>query len=196
MRRIFRDNPLLAISIALPVAVVLLFAGATAIPKLFTDPPAYDLLLSLQHGDSSRLLPYRLQIVVEDNRVVARVAKLGQYEQGYMPRLFRYNHESGSVLEVNILIPADTESIENGTLIPIPELDGLRISPELRAPDGYEFRGQGSAGGLMMELFGSSRNSRKITVEKNGAVVRIRLPEDDYWYYGMHFLGWVVSGDS
>jgi len=196
MRRIFKDNPLLAVSIALPVAVVLLFAGATAIPRLLTDPPAHDLLLTVEQGDASRVLPVRVLLGVEDYRVLARVAKLEPHQQGYLPRLFRYDHASGSVREINIPVPAEAASLENGHEIEIPELEGLRVRSDLRAPDGYEYRGRNYHRGLMMELFGSAGSNRRITVAKNGAVVPIRLPQSDYWYYGANFLGWVTGEEG
>jgi len=196
MRRIFKDNPLLAVSIALPVAVVLLFAGATAIPRLLTDPPAHDLMLTVEQGDTSRVLPVRVILGVEDHRVIARVAKLEPYQQGYLPRLFRYDHASGSVREINIPLPAEAASLENGHEIEIPELEGLRVSSDLRAPDGYEFRGRNDHRGLMMELFGSAGSNRRITVSKSGAVVPIRLPQSDFGYYGANFLGWVIGEEG
>lgn len=193
MRRILRDNPLLAVSIALPVVVVLLFVGATAIPRLMTDPPAHDLLLTVQSGDASRALPVRILLGVEEGKVVARASKLEQYQPGYAPRLFRYDHESGSVREINIPVSRHAQSLDDGDVIPIPELEGVRVSPELRAPDGYEYRGRNYDRGFMMELFGSARSGRRITVAKGGAIVPIHLPETDYWYYGANFLGWVVG---
>lgn len=196
MRRIFRDNPLLALSIALPVLVVLLFAAATTLPRLYTDPPAHDLVLSVEHGVAPRTLPVRIQLSVENESLVARAVELNQYEQGYAPRIFRYNHESGSVREITIPIPDDVENLESGQIIPIPDFDGVRLSPELTAPDGYEYRGHGSRSGFMVEFFGTSRSRQKITVVKDGAVVPINLPETEYWYYGTRFLGWVVGEEG
>ncbi len=196
MKRIFRDNPLLALSIALPVAVVLLFAAATAVPRWLTDPPAYDLLLSVEHVATPRVLPVRIQLSVEDESVVARAVKLGQYEQGYAPRIFRYNHASGSVGEITIPIPADVDSLPNGKVIPIPDLEGVRVNSDLEAPDGYQYRGHGSRNGFLLEFFGTSRARQKISIAKNGAVVPIDLPETNYWYYGTRFLGWVVGEEN
>lgn len=187
---------MLAISIALPVLVVVLFAAATFVPRLYTDPPAHDLLVTVEYGDSSRLLPVKVLLGIEGSRVVARVARLGQYEQGYLPRLYRYSHQSGSVREINIPLPQEIEALGNGEEIPIPELQGVGISSELVAPDGYEFRGRSGRGGLLMDVFGAARDNRRITVAKNGAVVRIRLPESNYGYYGARFLGWVVGTED
>ncbi|MDX1557008.1 MAG: hypothetical protein R3212_13335, partial [Xanthomonadales bacterium] len=193
MKGVFRENPLLALSVVLPVAVVLLFAAATAIPRWLTDPPAHDLLLSVEHVASPRVLPVRIQLSVENASVVARAVKLGEYEQGYAPRIFRYNHESGSVREITIPIPDDIETMPNGKVIPIPELEGVAVSPELVAPDGYEYRGYHGRNGFILEFFGTSRGRQKITVAKNGAIVAIDLPDAGYWYYGTRFLGWVNS---
>lgn len=196
MRRILRDNPLLAVSIALPIVVVILFAGATAIPRLLVDPPSHDLLLTVESGDTSRMLPVRIALAVEGGKVVARAVKLGEYQQAYVPRLFRYDHASGSVSELHVPIPAFPDSLEDGQVIDIPDLAGVTVSADVRAPDGYEYRGRSHHRGLMVELFGTSGGNRKITVARRGAIVPINLPETDYWYYGVNFLGWVLNEDG
>ena len=196
MKGLFRNNPLLAVSISLPLLVLLLFAAATTLPRLYTDPPAHDLLLTVDQWDSARSLPFRIAINIEGDEVVARVAESPQYQQGYLPRIFRYNHATGSVLEITIPVPPQPDSLDTGDIVAIPQLEGVSVSPELKAPDGYEFRGRSSSGGLMAELFGGSRRGGHLSLVKNGAVERIRLPESGNWYYRTRFLGWVVAEDE
>ena len=45
----------------------------------------------------------------------------------------------------------------------------------------------------MTELFGGSRNRKDVSIDKNGAVVRVRLPTSDYWYNDVRFVGWLVD---
>ena len=45
----------------------------------------------------------------------------------------------------------------------------------------------------MTELFGGSRNRHNVTITKDGATVRLRLPASDYWYGEVRFQGWVID---
>jgi hypothetical protein len=45
----------------------------------------------------------------------------------------------------------------------------------------------------MMELVGGNRNRLDVTIAKDGAIVRLRLPAQDYWYGEVRFLGWVIN---
>ena len=63
-----------------------------------------------------------------------------------------------------------------------------------RAPDGYEFQGYANGGaGLMTGLFGGNRTRNGVTIAKDGAIVRIRLPVAHDWYSDIRFLGWVLE---
>lgn len=182
-------------SIALPLLVVIFFALASVLPGWYSTPPAYDLLVSLQDRATSRTSPFKIQLMVRGERLRAIVVKLDQPDYQNTPRLFRYSHLSGDVTEVSIPIPENFSDLEEGVEITIPELEGLKVSDALRAPDGYEFRGRRRGGGLMTELFGGSRNRTDVSIAKNGAIVRVRLPTSDYWYNNVKLAGWIIADD-
>jgi len=193
MKAFLRKNLMIVISIALPLLLVMFFALASFLPGLFSTPPAYDLLVSLQDRATAKTSPYKIQLVVKGERLKAIVVKLDEPNYENNPRLFRYSHSSGEVSEVSIPVPADFAELEESFEITIPELEGLKISDALRAPDGYEFRGRRRGGGLMTELFGGSRNRTDVSIAKNGAIIRVRLPTSDYWYNNIRLAGWIIE---
>lgn len=193
MKTFLRKNLMIVVSIALPLLVVLLFALASILPGLYSTPPAHDLLVSLQDRATSRTSPYKIQLLVKGDQLRAVVVKLDKPDYENNPRLFRYSHLSGDVTEVNIPMPENLVELEEGFEIAIPELEGLKVSDALRAPDGYEFRGRRRGGGLMTELFGGSRNRTDVSIEKNGAIIRVRLPTSDYWYNNIRLAGWIIE---
>lgn len=196
MKAFLRKNLMIVVSIALPLLVVLFFALASLLPRLYSTPPAYDLLVSLQDRATSRTSPFKIQLVVKGEQLRAIVVKLDKPDYENNPRLFRYSHLSGDVTEVSIPIPENFSDLEEGFEIAIPELEGLKVSDALRAPDGYEFRGHRRGGGLMTEFFGGSRNRTDVSIAKNGAIVRVRLPTSDYWYNNVRLAGWIIDHDA
>jgi hypothetical protein len=193
MKAFLRKNLMIVVSIALPLLVVIFFALASLLPGLYTHPPEHDLLLSLQERSSAKSSSFRISLMVRDEQLVARVAETDAGNYAYNPRLFRYDHETGIVSEVDIPVADDAEDLEKDFEFAIPDLVGSKVSDSLRAPDGYEFRGRSRGGGLLTEMFGGSRNRTDVSIAKNGAVFRVRLPTSDFWYNDVRFVGWVVD---
>ena len=92
-----------------------------------------------------------------------------------------------------IPIPEDINELPNGAVLAIPEFVDLKVSPALKAPDGYEFRGDRSGAGLIVELFGGNQNQTDITIAKDGSITRIRLPASNSPDSEARFLGWVID---
>lgn len=193
MKTFLRENMMIVVSIALPLLVVIFFALASVLPGLYSTPPEYDLLLSHQGRATAKTSPVKISLTVEEGRLKALVVKTDGTIYQYNPRLFRYDHLTGEVVEIDIQLPENVAELAEGSEIPIPELAGRKISAALRAPDGYEFRGRRRGGGLVTELFGGSRYRTDVSIAKNGAVVRVRLPESDYWYNDVRLVGWVIE---
>lgn len=193
MKAFLRQNLMIVVSIALPLLVVIFFALASLLPSLYSNPPQHDLLLSLQERSSAKTSHFRFSLMVRDERLVARVAGTEAGNYSYNPRLFRYDHESGEVTEVSIPVPENADALEDGFEFAIPGLVETRVSDSLQAPDGYEFRGRSRGGGLLTEMFGGSRNRTDVSIARDGAVFRVRLPTADYWYSDVRFVGWVLE---
>ncbi|MBT8070932.1 MAG: hypothetical protein KJO80_10915 [Gammaproteobacteria bacterium] len=193
MKAFLRKNLMIVVSIALPLLVVILFALASLLPGWYSTPPEHDLLLSLQERSSAKTSSYRISLMVRDERLIARVAKSEAGNYDHNPRLFRYDRATGAVTEITIPVPEHADDLEDGVELAIPLLAETRISDSLRAPDGYEFRGRSRGGGLLTEMFGGSRNRTNVSIARDGAVFRVRLPTSDYWYSDVRFVGWVIE---
>ena len=193
MKSFIRDNLLIVVSIALPLVVIILFALASTIPSLFATPPEYDLLLSLHDRATSNSSQIRYNFVIRDGQLKASVYEIEKTAYQGNPRLFLYQHSSGALKEISFQIPADIGDLTDSTEVAVPEFIGRELSATLLSPDGYEFRGRRSGGGLMTELFGGRRNRSDVSIAKNGAVVRVRLPSSEYWYSNVKFVAWVVK---
>ena len=184
---------MIVVSIALPLLVALFFVMASVLPGLWSTPPEHDLLLSLQGRTTAKPSQVKVELVVKDERLTAVAVKSESPNYDNNPRLFRYSHSSGEVSEISVPIPSNVEEPGDESEVSIPLLEGLRISDSIQAPDGYEFRGRRRGGGLMTELFGGSRNRTDVSIAKNGAIIRVRLPTSDYWYNNVRFVGWVID---
>jgi hypothetical protein len=193
MKTFLRENMMIVVSIALPLLVVIFFALASVLPRMYSTPPEYDLLLSHQGRSTAKSSPVKISLTVNDGQLNAMVVKTEGTSYENSPRLFRYDHLTGEVVEIDIQLPGNIAELADGAKIPIPELAGQKISEALRAPDGYEFRGNRRGGGFMTELFGGSRYRTDVSIAKKGVAIRIRLPESDYWYSSVRLVGWVIE---
>lgn len=193
MKSFLRENLMILVSISLPLLVVLLFALASVLPGLHATPPAYDLLIMQQGRILAAEFPVRIKLSVQDERLTATVSGAKRSSYGNNPRIYRYDHESGEIREIEIPLPDNIGELPEGSEIAVPELAGLKLSNSLRAPDGYEFRGYRRGGGLMTELFGGNRYHHDVAIAKNGAILRLKIPDSEEWYGGTHFLAWVID---
>lgn len=193
MKSFLRENLMIVVSVTLPLLVVIFFALASILPGWYSTPPEHDLLLSLQGRAIAKASPVTISLVVKDGQLTALIVKSENPSYQNNRRLFRYEHLTGDVREVNIPIPENIAELEEGSEIPIPGFAALRVSDALKAPDGYEFRGRRRGGGLMTELFGGSRNRTDVSIEKNGSIVRVRLPASDHYYNDVRLVGWVIE---
>ena len=193
LKSFIRDNLLIVVSIALPLLVIILFALASTIPSLLAPPPEYDLLLSMHDRVATNSSQIRYNFVVKDGQLKARVYEIEKTSYQGNPRLFLYQHSSGVVKEIDFQIPDDIGDLTDSTEVAVPELIGRELSATLLAPDGYEFRGRRDGGGLMTNLFGGRRNRTDVSIAKDGAVIRVRLPSSEYWYSNVRFVAWVIK---
>lgn len=193
MKVFLRENLMIVVSVALPLLVAIFFALATVLPGLFAPPPRHDLLMSLHGRSTGRNTELNIRFALEEGRVRVMAIKPERPYAHDMPRLFRYDHLKDEVTEIAIPLPGETSGFEQETEIPVPELEDLTVVDTLVAPDGYEFRGRRHSGGLMTDLFGASRYRTDVSIAKNGAIRRIRLPASDYWYNDIRFVGWVTG---
>lgn len=203
MKKFIQENPTLAFGLLFPLFMAVVFAAASGLPALYATPPAYDALFMANNMRSGR----GLQIEVQGGKVQA--SYISPCNGCGSPVLLRYRSAEGRLERLNlpdfpqqahtpppVNTPNATEIMVTTPVI-LPALDGLRITPGFRAPDGYEFIEspvRRRSGGLLTELFFSRPYSEYAPILKNGSY-EIRLPEqpDGGYYYSSHvrFIGWV-----
>lgn len=186
--KLVKDNAVLVTGITLPLLVVVFFLVATYVPGSFVAPPRHDLVFTSYDHSYLNAPPIRVHIRVSDGRLIGNLYKNGTS----IPRLFVFEHATQNVREIAIELPKDLEDFNEGQAISIPDAADMRISTNLRAPDGYEFRANRYRRGLVGDLFFGGTRSRQHVIAKNGATVTI--PPTGYQdYYGVNFVGWVVG---
>lgn len=195
-----RKNASLALGIGLPMVLVVFFILASWVPKLFIDPPKYDVIFlsGAYYGGTNGL-----DFTVKNGKAefVHRGVNYGQW-----PKLYRYSPSTGAVKRIDIPTPeelpvysynnpnannADAQS--KIVAVPVPDLEGVKLENSSVSPDGYEFNGgYYRSGGIMGGLFypTSSRYSSAVLV-KQGNRVAIPVTNGDY-YYSNKLVGWVI----
>jgi hypothetical protein len=190
--RLLRENAFLVAAVSLPLLVVALFLVATAIPRWFVAPPAYDLVLKTP-GSYNGLPRAQLavEIAVREGRAEATIQRVAGNPPPPIPRLFLFDHETLTARELSVDVPSPAEGDEQ-VAVPIRELAGRRLLAGPRSPDGYEFEtGQRRGAGIVGELFGMNRYPR-LSLAKDGRTVPITLPSNEHWY-GVTAVGWIVE---
>jgi hypothetical protein len=189
--RFFRDNAFLVAAVTLPLLVVGLFVAATAIPRWFVAPPAYDLLLKTPGSYEHARDRITVGVEIREGRAEATVQRVTGVSPPPGPRLFLFEHETQTVREIPVAIPSLVEGSPPVT-VPIAELSNRRVLVDAKAPDGYEFEtGYGRGTGIVGELFGMGRRPH-MSLVRSGRTVPITLPSNEYWY-GVTAVGWVLE---
>jgi hypothetical protein len=192
-RRFFRDNLFLVAAVALPLAVAGFFVLATAIPRWSVPPPAYDLVLRAAIYDRKRsTVP--VDFTVRDGRVEATVRRWPA-ETWTLWTLLLFDHQSLTVREIPLDLPASLEPNEPYRTVIIEALKDRRVIDQIRAPDGYEFQAGRSRGGpgMIGALFGMNGYDRRASLVNNGRTVPITLPSPDQYYGTVAAVGWVTQ---
>lgn len=195
LKKILKENLVLAMGIGLPVLLVILFFLTSVLPKSLAEPPQHDLLFSVLRYDYQTASPTNFDFVVRDGVLYARVGKTdSQNINRYHRRLVRYDAQTESVRE----IPYDLAGIADapeGTEILVEATGDLTIDPSSKAPDGYTFESASySGGGLVSELFFGGYRNQGYRIVKGKAAYRIPSTFGDNYYAGnVQFIGWAVE---
>jgi len=191
--RFLRDNAFLVAAFALPVAVVLLFVLASAIPRWTVPPPAYDLVLRAagQYDPARRI---SVEFTVRDGRVEAIVRPLPSHGYPQIGSLVLLEHSTMTAREIPVSLPATMAENDPPQTIVVEALAGRRVLAQSKAPDGYEFDVRTRRGpGLVGDLFGMNRYDQAPTLVNRGRVVPIVLPSAAPYQAPVYSVGWLVD---
>jgi hypothetical protein len=193
-RGFLRRNLFLVAAVALPALVVVFFLLASALPRWLVDPPAYDLVLRVGKPYVHPSPKVGVEFRVQDGALQAVVWPVAKEsaEQPWM--LFLYDHETMSLREVPVDLPASLPEDSERQIIPVKAFAGRRILPQLKAPDGYELQTQPYRGpGIVGDLFGMHRYDRSASLVNKGRVVPLPLPSGYEYLSSVYAIGWLQT---
>lgn len=191
-----RENVPLVAAVSLPLAVVGLFLLASAIPRWFVPPPAYDLVLVRVEGYDQARPRVAVDIAVRDGLVEATARGVPANSYPQVLSLFLFEHQTMNVREIPFDLPAWLSETDPPVNVAIPALAGRRVVAQAKAPDGYELRTRDrQRTGLFGELFGMSAGADRVSLVNKGRAVPISLQSNRY-AYSVSAVGWVVNEGS
>lgn len=194
-----KNNLVLIIGLVLPILLMIGFMVVSTLPAS-GEPPKYSLLFSTSDYRHNQSLPIAVNLVVKEGALVAQYSKIpagNNAYANYWRKLYLFDAQTQRVRELEFGLPEQADQISGMREDPVKATLGMKISTDLKSPDGYELSDRHYRhGGLFNELFfgwGSGTNSTMIS---NGSR-SIKLTPDDgrtYIYSGQaQFIGWVIQ---
>jgi hypothetical protein len=190
-----KDNAVLLAGLTLPVLLMLGFLAAASLPEALSDPPQHDLVFSVQDYQSAPNTPVNVRLVVKDGVLKAQYTKVapGQGYAGWR-KLYLYEAATRTVRQLEFGFPADVDAIEGTREDTVPATASLRLDTRLQSPDGWELSyGDGRGGGLLGEIFFSSRGSNQPRLRKGSTSVPLGSTQSPFTYGSAEFVGWVIG---
>lgn len=195
-KNFFKDNFVLIVGLALPVLLMIGFMVASSLPAL-GDPPKYNLVFSVSDYRNNQPIPVSVNLVVKDGVLVAQYSKLKDSNNYgyYWRKLYLFDAKTQRVRELEFGLPQNIDQITGISEEAVAATKGMKLSTELKSPDGYELSDSYYRhGGLFNEIFfGWGRNSSGTTITNGSRNVKLS-PDDGrtYFYNGQaQFIGWV-----
>lgn len=194
--KFIKENFVLLTGIAVPVLIVAVFLASAMTAKKIVNPPAYDLLISVnsyKHDDGGDFNTY---LEVEGERLHIRLGRKKMEGMGvYTPRLFRYAAATRTLHEIHYALPQTDADHFKTTL---PETAQLRLHKEPVAPDGYAFRNGRYRSNPGFPFFYGGTSHTGPQIYKNGAVYNL-IPAEEagapavHDLYSARLVGWVIA---
>lgn len=195
LKKILKENLVLAMGIGLPILLVILFFLTSVLPKSMAEPPRYELLLSVMRHDYQTAAP-NFEFIVRDGVLKARVGKTdSQHMSRYPRKLVLYDPVADTARDIPYDLSAIADLAEGNEIV-IEEARQFTIDPSSRAPDGYSFEGPyyGGSGGLVSELFFGGYRNQGYRIVKDKAVYKVSsIPGGTYYAGNVQFIGWVTK---
>lgn len=191
MKSFFKENFALAVGIALPLVLIVLFFAAGRISQTAIPDPQYSVVFATNYNNGAFNNPY--DISVENGDIVIEIRKLKDDAQPHhqRPRLYIFDHRTLTARPVEV----DFDNIEGGFVAgdALEELNKSQIDSAPLSPDGYEFDYHyRSSGGIFDGFFGFGyRHRSQYALRKGPRVIPVEGPP--HTWYNAHFLGWIIE---
>ena len=191
MKNFIKENLVLVIGLALPVLLIVLFFVATVIPKMYSTPPQYEVLFSVQDYGYQNKPDYTIDFKVKNQQLMVNAKKTDDKNNYYnSKKLMAYDAKTEVMREISI----DASQFADGAEILLAETKSMTIDTAMVAPDGYLMENQhyGNSG-LIGGLFGSGGRNNGYRLKKGSVGYKINTLQNNYYYDQLHFIGWVIK---
>jgi len=193
----WKRHGFLIAGVALPLLVVVGFALARALPRMWVAAPTVDLLYAVPSGYDVQPKKLDRRFSVVDGRLHVVWTKV---ENAYVQplHLYRFHASTGDAEEIHVPEPPGGDALESPADLVVPGLDALRVDTSSRSPDGYAFENRTSDGGAPLgEILGQRYRGPRGAISKGGRVFLLPMAGGEaYGYSPVQFLGWLVPGES
>jgi len=184
-------NWILICGVSLPAVMLAGFMIYSYLARSVAEPPAFDAVFSMYSGGpGEQLHAANLSYLVEEDRIVVRASALPEGAR-WTQALYRLNHETLLAERIELTVPDDVSGYAQ--VVTVPEVEHLRVTNEVEAPDGYRFRSGGNDGPGLIGMLFSPRRRDGVTIEKLGVVHRVEFADGVKYPGYAQFLGWVVE---
>jgi hypothetical protein len=192
MKNWLKENLVLAIGLALPVLLIVLFFVASVLPKSMSTPPQYELLFSTSKYEYQHKPNFHLEFTVKNNQLMVKASKFEDKNNYnvYSKKLLAYDPKTETMREIAI----DDSKFSDGAEVVLDETKNMQLDSNHVSPDGYALEGPSyNSSGLLGGLFGGGYRNNQFRLKKGGAGYKIPNVHQNYYYDQMQFLGWVVK---
>jgi hypothetical protein len=184
--------------IALPLIVVVGFALARALPRIWVAAPKFDLLYAVRTGYDAQPRKIDRTLSVVDGRLHVVWTKVDNTIYPQPLHLYRFHASTGEAEEIHVPEPQAGDALEKPWGLVVPGLDAFQVDTSSRSPDGYAFEERSSdGGGPLGEIFGHRYRGPRAAISKGGRVILLPMVDGEaYGYSPVQFLGWLAPEAS
>ena len=194
----WKRHGFLVAGIALPLLVVVAFALARALPRIWVAPPRFDLVYAMRMGYDAQPRRIDRTLSVVEGRLHAVWTKVDNTVYPQPLHLYRFHASTSEAEEIHVPEPPGGDALEKPADLVVPGLESHRIDTSSRSPDGYAFENRTSdGGGPLGEILGQRYRGPRGAISKGGRVILLPMADGEpYGYAPVQFLGWVVPDEG
>ena len=195
---LWKRHGFLIAGIALPLLVVVGFALARALPRMWVAAPTVDLLYAVPSGYDVQPKKLDRRFSVVDGRLHVVWTKVDNTTYVQPLHVYRFHASTGDAEEIHVPEPPGGEALQSPADLVVPGLDAFRVDTSSRSPDGYAFENRTSeSGGPLGEILGQRYRGPRGALSKGGRVILLPMSGgEEYGYSPVQFLGWLVPGEA
>ena len=190
MKNWIKENLVLAVGLALPLLLILLFFLATVLPKSLGTPPQYEMLFTTVKYDYQNKPDVVLSFNVKNKALMVTTKKSDDKNNANFTKLMAYDAKTETLREIAI----DTSNLTDGVEVPVEEIKNAAIDTSGVSPDGYTLEGPNYGGsGLVGGLFGGGYRNSGYRLKKGSVGYKVPNQQPDYYYNQLQFVGWMIK---